>query len=267
MKKQVKSVSAKRKPYDSTKKQKSFKSKQNFWTPGRKILAVVAVLVGCAVIIPISINLNERVAGQKQIETYLENKYERNFEVGLPTREASGFGVEGYLQSTVFPSGQPDLEFIARTSSAGTSDDYPAAIWKQQELPILELKLKDVFGSVPQYTLEIHSINTLSKRVSGASIPTIDEITALYPEELPYTLRIKSSEAFEAEAKIDAAEKLQKIIDYLRTKNVAATIQYTYSNTEAGVNSGWSLNRNDLKEINDANEQVNLLNKFEEWRA
>lgn len=264
---QSKRESARAKPRTATTKQKAPSRIRKSLTLGQKILMSVAVLAVLVIVVTLAVNITQKISAQNQIEAYLEDKYQADFIVSLPTREANGFGVEGYFQSEVFPEGRSDLTFQARTSSGGTSDNYPTALWKEQEKPLLESQLKEIFGYLPPYDLEIHSMNTFNDRISGSDIPSISEVGAMYPGELPYTLRIKSETPFNGAFKDESAEKLLKVIEYARSKNGSLTIQFIYYDPKANTNSGWSLDSIELGESRKINNVEDVINQFETWRA
>jgi hypothetical protein len=228
---------------------------------GRVVFLIILGLV--IVSLPLIGSIATRFDGMRTIEAYLENKYKRDFVVGFPVRKASGFGVEGHLKSVVYPVGEPDLTFEANTSSGGTSDEYPAAVWKQQEKKVLDIKLREIFGTLPSYTLEIYSYS-LNRVVSGYDIPSLDSTALKYPDKIQYWLTIDSDVAITDESRLAEAEKYYQLYQYVKAKKVSAKLTYRSLIDERKQYYGIGFDIDSQTELGLPEE---LVSEFKKWEA
>ena len=105
---------------------------------GAMILVAVIFVAVCGVYVNNTVQNN---AVQSSMEEYLQNKYGKEFTVEKPQRKASGFGVEGYLESIAYQNNDNSLKFLVRKSSSYIGDGYVGAVWTKSEreriLPII----------------------------------------------------------------------------------------------------------------------------------
>lgn len=184
------------------------------------VLLIVFVVSAVALVIWYS-RQQSLIATQQKIETYLEEKYKRQFVVGIPERKASGLAVEGYLQTEAYPAEDKDLVFSVQSSSNGVTDRYPAVIWSKDQQSVVSETIKEVVPeNVLSAELSIVPSNKLNKTIVG-KVPSYAQILERSREELSYTVLLTgnvSKSQYEQLLK-NLRTDLQPLIELMRNQN------------------------------------------------
>lgn len=218
------------------------------------IAALIAVI--CGVYINGAIQDN---AVQSSMKEYLQNKYGKEFTVGKPQRKASGFGVEGYLESVAYQKNDKSLKFLVRKSSSYIGDGYVGAVWTKSEKERILPVIDEIFGSGVQVDIEIKTFGTARGNLSvSGEIPTFREGVEKYGKAILYTLYIKS----EVSLKGKEGEASKKVFDLLPSVSRGTDILFSYKSQTGSASYGIPLNQDDIKSIKTADD---LITRFREW--
>ncbi len=192
---------------------------------------------------------NETVDGQKKIEAYLEEKYDQDFVVERPTHIGYGFAIEGVLESVAYPKDNPSLKFFATTNSRGNSDEYPDAVWTQEETASVESFLKTVFGTVPDFDFTINANAAVTGKIKGR-VPNFEGIRASQRENLAYVIHVKVNDEFNTKTEQQHFDRVVDLAKYVKAQNVGKPqIKYTVNLTNENARYVCNLSGEELNGI------------------
>lgn len=245
---QTQSVSTKRTPRQKTAKVSGHQPVKT--SRGIGILILLFIVICACIVAFIVFRKQAETTTQQRIETYLEEKYKRQFVVGKPERKANGFGVEGHEEAIVHPVGDENLTFTATTNSIASGDTYVSALWRRDERPDLEAKLAEVYGYVPEYKLDIN-LNVARYPNDFRYVPpySFKETQEHYPDILWYSLDIKeaSTISVDDQTRTNAARKLYHMIEYINEKSLGSWGVSYFGSTDNGASYGVSASEKDFE--------------------
>ncbi len=219
-------------------------------------LIIVVFVAICGVYINGTIQDN---AAQSNMKEYLKNKYGKEFTVEKPQRKASGFGVEGYLESVAYQSDDKSLKFLVRKSSDYIGDGYVGAVWTKSEKERILPVIYEIFGNDVHVDIEIETFGTARGNlpISG-EIPTFREGAEKYGRAILYTLYIKSEDSLKGKE----SEASKKVFDLLPSISRGTDILFSYRSQAGSISYGIPLNQDDIKDVKKADD---LIIMFREW--
>ena len=134
---------------------------------------------------------------QKSMETYLEDKYDKDFVVGEPKLTGAGLAVTGSWRAEAYPLDDKSLVFeVGRVQEEERFfDNYTSIVWEREERPRVEMFLKNLSPPLPYQKIYL---NTNLKSAQNpnpirGNVPTIDEAMKQYGDQFNYSLGIKLS--------------------------------------------------------------------------
>lgn len=202
---------------------------------------------------------------QQKMTHYLEYKYGQDFVVDKPERKANGIGVEGYLEAEAYPKKDGEPKFVIYSSSSGTSDTYPYAIWERSEIIRAGEFLRTVYGALPQYDININGVlgSNLSSQIKGSSIPTFEQVLIRYPGSVSYSIRIvEDTEAVRDDALLSS--RCYRVLEYVRQIPVMDGYFSCSIKQSNGGYYGVSLSREEYVNISKSSD---MIERIKTWRA
>lgn len=208
---------------------------------------------------------------QQKMENYLESKYGQSFVVSRPEQKQHVIGIDGYRTAKAYPSEDPSAKFTVTTSSTTTTDDYPLALWSEQETSRLQLLTKQSLGAYYKNILvNITERTSRDNRINiTGDVPSFSESVGKYGDRLIYKIEINGN-GFEGSIKQhepDIAIALLTIKQNLQIDGISSFefVFFVPGGTIDQNNSlryGVSLAGDELKAINDASA---MSMQFKEW--
>lgn len=159
---------------------------------------IVGVGVGVVIIIAALINMQlqlhkELEDAQKDMQLYLQQRYNQEFVVERPERSGGGFAVEGYIVATAYPKTNNELKFEVKKSMTDTWDGYVDEVWAAEETNRLRPKIDEIMSGVSyEYNVKIGSYSVRTHITPP--IPSLDDFLASHGDSVLYLLEVKSGD-------------------------------------------------------------------------
>lgn len=250
---------ASKKALPKKRQKKSTGKQQNIWT-GLGIVVAGILLVGFFFYWILS-GMGGDMGEQAKMRDHLKDKYGQEFVVGKPEREASGLGVEGYLEAEAYPDNDKSLKFIVRDAShSGVIDNYPGAVWSREETKRLTPIIRKLFGNDVKPSIEVETIGTIDIR---GAIPSFKTGVKTHKKSIRYNLTIIGPETDTSSVnKEKVSRQIMDLRDKLPLNQTTHTIDYLIRLNDTH-SYGVSLSGEDLLKIQSVGE---LINQFKEYR-
>lgn len=163
------------------------------------------------------------LSNQRRMETYLEEKYQKDFKVEKPRWEGSTIGNEGTLSAAAYPSDNKDIRFIISTDSSKVIwDSYPSTVWESEEKPKVEARLTEIFQKTPNFTLDLGA-RELEMTMSGA-VPKFEDFSKIHKDKIVYRLTIDMPSTPQERA----VDYTPSLIHYLSSKNTRTMLRFYF---------------------------------------
>lgn len=210
-----KRVSAATKKKDGTTSQRS------------RVLIIIASLAGLLILTVGTWWLFEggkTMSIQKSMETYLEDKYSKDFIVGKPKLTGSGLGVTGSWRAEAHPADDKSLVFRVGRDQVDESrffDTHTGVVWEHEERPRVETILKELYGTqVPVFSLSTNiSMKRNEPNPIRGTVPDIDSTIQKYSDSFYYGLTVKFTAAPLSESdRLDYQEKFKRVAEYVENR-------------------------------------------------
>lgn len=122
----------------------------------RKRISVILILVLIGGIIVGCGQSNTKKEGPVQIkmEKYIKDTYKEDFVVEVPMMHSS-FGLHDYSYAVAYPKKDKSLKFEIDYRESKFSDTYMEAKWSKEGKPIVENKLKEIYGEDINYYFKV----------------------------------------------------------------------------------------------------------------
>ncbi len=190
-------------------------------------------------------SLAQRIA----TESYLKDKYGKDFVVSNYRVEGSGIGIEGDPTADAYPKEDRTLKFEVidrgrfKEGQHAYSDDYPGAVWSREENENIKPKLKEIFGYLPEYELNISTLHDLDGQISG-EFGSFMQASQKYGEKITYVLRVKANKPFDEENIAKTYLRLKE--DVINRNAHISVLSYANPINETSVR-GIALGNEDIK--------------------
>ena len=162
---------------------------------------------------------------QKSMETYLEDKYDKDFVVKEPKLTGAGLAVTGSWRAEAHPADDKTLVFeVGRVEEEERFfDNYTSYVWNREELPKVESFLSTIYKETKPKRVNLHvGINTGQEPgpISGTP-PSIDTAIRDYNDRFYYQLGISLNvKSLNAEVKSDIHKQFTEILDFIKERGV-----------------------------------------------
>jgi hypothetical protein len=185
---------------------------------------------------------------QKGMESYLEDKYKKEFVVSTPKREGHGLGVPGQHTSEAYPVDDKELIFeVGRYSTGEFYDTYVSSLWSREAFQEAERAVQSIFeNKLPWLEVKVYPINTVTGRKDRTSdlynkLPPLDVQIAQDPSVVVYRVHVRMDGAFDANEKRQHEDRLLKLMQFVIGKKTG----------EGSVRYVVNLNNEDAKYVCD----------------
>lgn len=161
---------------------------------------------------------------QKGMESYLKDKYDKDFVVKRPRLQGTGIAITGSWRAEAHPKDDKSLVFeVGRVQDEERFfDNYTKVVWKKEELPRVYEFLKSIYPSnLSKVDLSV-GINTAQEPgpIDG-TVPAIDVAIRKYSNKFYYRLGLEiHMDSFDGQAKSDIRSQFIKIYDFVEKKGV-----------------------------------------------
>jgi hypothetical protein len=189
---------------------------------------------------------------QKDMESYLEEKYGEGFVVGVPKLEGSGLGSKpDSHRAEAYPTSREDRTFEVgkRYRDGSFFDNYTSVVWKEEEMSHVNEFLKSIYPStLPKVNLSIGT-NTGQEPgpVSGA-VPAIDTAIRKYNDKFYYQLGLKIHlNSLDDRAKSGIRDQFIKTYEFVKKRGVE-NATFGIITTVENENVSYSCSTNDISE-------------------
>ncbi len=162
---------------------------------------------------------------QKNMETYLEDKYNKDFVVGEPKLTGAGIGITGSWRAGAYPKDDKNLAFeVGKVEEEQRFfDDYTSYVWHREELPKVEGFLSTIYEEERLKRVSLHvGINTGQEPgpISG-TIPSIDTAIRDYNDRFYYQLGVSLNvKSLSTEVKSDIRNQFTEILGFINARGV-----------------------------------------------
>lgn len=222
---------------------------------------IVGVGVGVVIIIAALINMQlqlhkELEDAQKDMQLYLQQRYNQEFVVERPERSGGGFAVEGRLESIAYPRNDPSLKFTVIRSRTYRADGYVGVVWEREERQRLEPELRAIFGADIKIQLTIRTFGTArgTLPINGA-IPSFGNGARQYKQAILYTLQITTS----SQLKGHESDMAAKVFALLPLLHRDTDLIFSYTGQAEGKSYGIALDHDAIKNIQTASDLNNYI--------
>lgn len=136
---------------------------------------------------------------QRSLESYLEEKYDKDFVVERPEMTGSGIGMPGSWRAQSHPRDDPTLMFEVGKDADEEHKDrffdyYTGATWSREEEPKVKTFLGTLYGeTIPDFRLQTHIATAASPDPIQGAVPPIDSAIKQYGENFYYGLTLMFS--------------------------------------------------------------------------
>lgn len=161
---------------------------------------------------------------QNSLESYLKDKYDKDFVVGRPRLQGTGLGVTGQWEANAHPKDDSTLQFMVGKDQVSDRyfDQYDDNVWKREETQKIEAYLKQLFGEVPKYELVTNLDNNGGPDAIKGSVPSVDTAIEQYSDTFLYSLSVKftAKTLKDEQIKADIRSKFIRLEDYIKGRGV-----------------------------------------------
>mgnify|MGYP001036448846 CR=1 FL=1 len=199
-------------------KGKDLTKKNKLWkvTPLRIAVGVILLIIGLFVWWFFGGGIT--MSNQREMEAYLESKYNKDFVVERPQWKGSGIGVRGTLSADAYPSDDKSIRFIVSQGSSDTWDSYPSTVWETEERPKVKAKLATIFPETQDFDLDMGA-RELEMTMKGP-VPEFEDFSKDHKEDIVYVLRINTPTLSQEQVENYAPA----FVNYLAQKNAQVTL-------------------------------------------
>ena len=202
---------------------------------------------------------------QKQMKTYLEEKYQEEFIVEkVETKGALLIGSDGYKEAIAYPKKDGSLRFIVRYGFHMNdifTDEYPAAAWEEQESQRTRVVLKDIFHVIPEYSISINASEPLENPVIKGPLPPFEQAVDDYKTYITYRLSVRAGGTISDTALL--SDRISQLAKYLDEDKGQINVNLTYDVISEADSWRLDLSTENIKDISaDPDSVVNYFNKF-----
>lgn len=159
---------------------------------------------------------------QKSMESYLEDKYKKNFSVGKLRLTGAGLAVTGSYRAQAHPIDDPTLEFEVgkHEDQEKFFDGYTGAIWAREEKPKVEALLRSLYGeAMPEFKLKTHIATDAAPDPIRGTVPGIDKAISQYRDQFYYDLSFYLTvQTLDGKTKEDIKEKFITLAEFVRSR-------------------------------------------------
>ncbi|MGJ7922611.1 hypothetical protein [Neobacillus sp. LXY-4] len=164
---------------------------------------------------------------KKQMEVYLENKYQLSFQINNPKYN---FLSETY-QAYASPKDEPELKFFVEQdidSQSGYSDTYPTEFWKSNLSNKMKAKIKDIFPELDESSLSLQRIVERGEYY-GTHIPTYKEAQVSHlASSLTINIRMNWDQVDQSVSR----KKIEELAVYLQSVPLPVLVEVWYYETD-----------------------------------
>jgi hypothetical protein len=131
---------------------------------------------------------------RSKMESYLKEKYGKNFRVSNIRTEGAGLGVRGEIDGDASPVGDKSLTFKVQDMTGGLHDQYAAATWQEQEKPKLAA-IASEFGNLVTASPEIYVLYFADGNIKG-NFPTLDQLPDRANKGITYYIHLRNTDPY-----------------------------------------------------------------------
>lgn len=160
------------------------------------------------------------------MESYLEQKYGKKFEVADIKTEGAGLGMPGQLTGNAHKVGDRSTIFeVGQYSTGEHYDMYMKALWSKEAQPDLEHAVASIFNSKGAHSkadvVPYSATTGKADYTSGlyGKTPSLSEQLARDSAVVQYSIAISIKEPFDDTAKPVHAERIRKLAEYVAEKH------------------------------------------------
>lgn len=157
---------------------------------------------------------------------YLEKKYGKTFVVENEPNPMvkRALGDRPKFDGRAHPTDDPTLTFWVGRQTDPVSDfrdDYLGNYWAKQQRESAAAFLSTVFGTVPEFDVEIYPSDKI-KNLPKGNVPVYETVLAESGEEIQYNLSIMLKEELTDANKDTHINNLLKMVNYMKERGVGA---------------------------------------------
>lgn len=214
------------------------------------ILCAVVAAVGVAWFMTVGHKIWER----QSLESYLEDKYEKDFTVATPSIDPDASGEPSRYTAEAHPADDPSLVFtVGQSNNTGNYfDSYSRTVWEKEELPRVEKFVSEL--NPPMQNPEIH----LSVLIPTAEdpdpiqgvVPGVDEAIRRYANELSYSVNVKMSvgDLRNEKTKSDVRSQYIAVYNFIKGRGIRKPgLSFSVSSLEE--NMGYGCGASDIERL------------------
>ncbi len=193
---------------------------------------------------------------QKNMETYLEDKYNKDFVVEKPELTGAGLAVTGSWRADAHPADDKSLAFRVSRDQVDESrffDTYTGAVWEREERPRVEAVLKELYGAeVPEFSLSTNiSMQRNEPNPIRGDVPSIDAAIQQYGDQFYYSLRLRglTIPTMTNEEKESIRTKFKTIYDYVVGRGMIKAPELSISISAVDEDLGYVCSTSDVARL------------------
>lgn len=190
---------------------------------------------------------------QKSMESYLEDKYKKNFSVGKPRLTGAGLAVTGSYRAQAHPIDDPTLEFEVgkHEDQEKFFDGYTGAVWVREEKPKVEALLRSLYGeTIPEFRLKTHIATDAAPDPIRGNVPGIDEAIKQYKDQFFYSLSLSglTVSTMSSDEKESIRTKFKALYEYVMGRGASKSyLSFMISATDENV--GYACGTSDIARL------------------
>lgn len=159
---------------------------------------------------------------QREMQTYLQEKYAKDFVVERPKITGSGIGVKGIYVAEAFPKDNKTLRFdVGRYQDISRFyDKYSGTVWANEEYPHVEQIMNNFTrGKISGLELKTHIITDAEPDPIVGRVPNIDEAIDKYRDRFFYSLSfLYDVDTLDEPTIEEIRAQFVKLADYINSK-------------------------------------------------
>lgn len=184
------------------------------------------------------------------LESYLEDKYDKDFIVGPPHLQGAGLGITGSYRAVAHPKDDESLVFeVGKVQEKEQFfDRYTNVVWEHEERMRIETFLEGLYqmGQAPEFDLSTGIPSAQEPNPISGHVPGIDQAIQQYKDTLYYYLSVRFSvQTLDAQARDDLRTKFIKLSDYIEGRGVRES-RLSFIISVIDENAGYQCSTSDI---------------------
>lgn len=177
---------------------------------------------------------------QKGMESYLKDKYDKDFVVKRPRLQGTGIAITGSWRAEAHPKDNESLIFeVGRLQEKEQFfDSYTSAVWKEEERPRVEVLLKSLYQQAPSFDLNVGIPSAQAPNPIRGTVPSIATAIKEHGNNFFYSLSLKLKvSTLNSKEKAAIRANFNVVHDFIKKKDVklpSLTFAVSVADEDAG---------------------------------